>query len=254
MIEKLIGVERIAKIEAELGVHYDAMIDNMAKWTMENFSTVVGIVILIIIAVKLYRFFNNLKYIGKSDAEVKGMVGEDTVYRQLNSIKGKKYILRNVYLPTYSGHTELDMILIHKTGIYAVEVKNYSGEVWGSLEEDQWKHALGDNVFMFYNPIKQNKGHIHWLNKNTNFKYKDYIKSFIVFGNVNYDCDNYYDGEYCDLILTDVGHCNRAINFINDINLSDVEIEEIYKELSEYTKVSAADKKKHIKDIQKKYS
>lgn len=70
-------------------------------------------------------------------------------------------ILRNVYLQTKNGTTEVDSILIHETGIYVFESKNYSGWIFGNYKQKEWTQAVNRNVKNhFYNPIWQNEGHI----------------------------------------------------------------------------------------------
>lgn len=63
-----------------------------------------------------------------------GKYGEYLVYKELKAYErdGGKF-LSNCYLPKDDGTTtEIDVILIHATGIFAVESKNYSGWIFGS--------------------------------------------------------------------------------------------------------------------------
>lgn len=70
-------------------------------------------------------------------------------------------ILRNVYLQTKTGTTEVDSILIHETGIYVFESKNYSGWIFGSYQQKDWTQTINRYTKnRFYNPIWQNEGHI----------------------------------------------------------------------------------------------
>ena len=75
--------------------------------------------------------------------------------------KRKHYILQNVFIPTHTGYTEIDTVLLHVTGIYVFETKNISGEIEGDLDVERWNQELGPRVHhTLYNPIRQNTGHM----------------------------------------------------------------------------------------------
>ncbi len=102
------------------------------------------------------------------DAEWKGRRGEKLTERELKWVKlfgrsGK--VLRNVYVPKPNGETsEIDVIFITQKGIFVIESKNYSGWIFGREEDFKWTVSLpGGKKEHFYNPIKQNRGHIKWL-------------------------------------------------------------------------------------------
>lgn len=95
-------------------------------------------------------------------------------------------IMHNIYVPKTNGATELDLIFVHKTGIYVFESKNYNGMVTGADNEKDWEvtYANGD-VYTMYNPIMQNDRHIWALSKYLNIP-KAMIQSCIVFSD---NCD-----------------------------------------------------------------
>ncbi|MBR6125911.1 NERD domain-containing protein [Candidatus Saccharibacteria bacterium] len=56
--------------------------------------------------------------------------------------------------------------MIHETGIYIFESKNYSGAIYGSAEQKEWTQVLEfRGKRHFYNPIWQNRGHISALKR-----------------------------------------------------------------------------------------
>lgn len=90
--------------------------------------------------------------------------------KSLETLPGEKKFLFNVYLPKQSDETtELDAVMIHESGIYVFESKNYSGWIFGSEDQYQWTQTLPNGKrarkIKFYNPVKQNKAHIEWLLK-----------------------------------------------------------------------------------------
>ena len=64
--------------------------------------------------------------------------------------------------------TEADVILLHESGIYVFESKNYGGWIFGDESQEYWVQVLpaGQKKSVkspFFNPIFQNKVHIKWL-------------------------------------------------------------------------------------------
>ena len=111
-----------------------------------------------------------------------GEFGEFITYCEIRNL-GFSSIFTNVYLPSLEGNTtEVDLIALHKTGIYVFEVKNYSGWIYGDEFQKNWTATLNRNTKnQFYNPIRQNYGHIESLKtfiKNTS---EDTFHSYIVF-------------------------------------------------------------------------
>lgn len=98
-----------------------------------------------------------------------GKIGEEETIQILEQLSGKKQILRNLYIPMKSGiaTTEIDAVMIHAKGIFVIENKNYAGKIIGKENDYQWtqiRRQNGKRIFRtFYNPIRQNEGHIRHL-------------------------------------------------------------------------------------------
>lgn len=121
------------------------------------------------------------------DERGKGYYGEYLLFKELYpNVTGQCKILMNLRIPTYSGHTtEIDLLLIHETGLYVFEVKHFKGTIYGKSSDRNWTQYFrtAPNSH-FYNPIAQNQYHIHALAR----KYPEVpIKSFIVFTSA--ECD-----------------------------------------------------------------
>ena len=99
----------------------------------------------------------------------KGRLGEFYTYKYLKPLKGHKRYLFNLYLPKENGETtEVDVILLHESGIYVFESKNYSGWIFGTESQQYWTQTLqagkgSSQKNRFFNPIIQNKVHLKWL-------------------------------------------------------------------------------------------
>lgn len=121
-------------------------------------------------------------------AEIAGKVGEDEVSKSVWAacqFDARHYkILRNVYVPVSDGYSEIDVLLLHETGVYVFESKNVSGSVYGDENHPQWQRFKSNSEKDFFpNPIMQNEGHINALCDFLQLdKFQFRVFSIIVFG------------------------------------------------------------------------
>lgn len=192
-------------------------------------------------------YFSTIKDVGK--------YGEYLTYKSLKHFEndGAKFLF-NCYLPTNNnGTSELDVIMVHKSGIYVFESKNYSGWIFGNENDKMWTQVLKNNKNVhkehFLNPIIQNKTHIKWLKNILNTNYPIY--SIIVFSKrcklKNININNEY------LKVTKREYLKKIINKMSNTSLlNNEDIDKIYEILYPYTQVSELDKQKHIQNIYNK--
>ena len=187
------------------------------------------------------------------EKQLKGIAGESIIQLLLNNPQlGYRKIMKNIYVPYGNQTTEIDVLMIHETGIYVIESKNYSGWIFGSENQQQWTQMLNSYTKKrFYNPIWQNRTHIRALSNYINID-KSKIKSYIVFS------------DRCELkaIPTNTSECiiTKIDLFLyaiyNDINnrkkiFTVEEVNQIEEKLKPITNVSQEVKNKHIQDIKK---
>lgn len=157
----------------------------------------------------------------------KGKTGEYLTYRTLNKIEGYKKFLFNLRIPFDNNKTtEIDIVMLHNSGIYVLESKNYSGLILGNKTNDKWSEVLGNGQrYTFYNPVKQNNTHInalkHYLHDSSNYFY-----SFIVFAN---------ETELSNIHIDNVVNRRNLIDKINKLSnnkqLSNTQLDNIYNML-----------------------
>lgn len=111
----------------------------------------------------------------------KGKAGEYLIFEQLNRLAGHKQFIFNAYLPTDAGTTEIDIIMIHPTGLYVIESKNLCGLIKGNSKDIKWTQCLKGKRYKFYNPIRQNDRHISELKKHLPVLNDEAYKSIIAF-------------------------------------------------------------------------
>ena len=180
----------------------------------------------------------------------RGLSGEYLTYKELTRLAGNKKFLFNCYLPKDDGTTsEMDLILLHSSGIYVLESKNYSGWIFGTETKRLWTQTFRNGgKEKFYNPTMQNGTHIKWLMHSLPDIDKEIFYSIIVFSE---RC------ELKDITLTTNQHMIVKRNYLlqafaktieNNV-LSDDAIESIYQKLYPFTQVSEAVRLAHIEQI-----
>ena len=94
----------------------------------------------------------------------RGYMGEFWVKLELKKLPKSEYIiLNNIVIKTKENTHQIDHIVLSKFGIFVIEMKNYYGLITGSEYSNNWMQYLGKNKYYFYNPIRQNYGHIKAL-------------------------------------------------------------------------------------------
>ena len=74
------------------------------------------------------------------DNRGKGYYGEYLVFCKLyQSVPGQCKILMNLNIPVFGGSsTEIDLLMIHESGLYVFEIKHYKGTIYGKLTDNTW--------------------------------------------------------------------------------------------------------------------
>lgn len=162
-----------------------------------------------------------------------GVEGEKEIYYNIKHAVHQGHIFCNLRVPTgYGNTTEIDVVLIHETGIYVFESKNYSGSIYGNEYQEQWKQIKSNyEKKMFYNPIKQNDTHIRCLARYLGID-ECYFYSYIVFGNrcslnnINRETEDYLIINTCELF-----QCIKDDVEFNDKQITKIDVEDIYQDL-----------------------
>jgi hypothetical protein len=235
----------------------------IAKLVISNlipllYLAVIPIVIYIIRIYGLFIRFSRSVYSSASGNRFyktisdKGAYGEFLVFELLESLGEGSRILANIYLPLENGRTtEIDLLMVHPTGIYVFESKNYSGWIFGDEKSRNWTQSLkGGKKTSFYNPVRQNKGHISALMDNLRDVGPESFFSYIVFS------------ERCEIKKISNSSPNTSVlkrNSLKSALVSDIskrrkvfgesEISGIYGILSWYSLADDSIKSSHIRTI-----
>lgn len=110
----------------------------------------------------------------------KGKRGEKRVAALLKKLSDDYYIINNAVFLTKNGTTQVDHVVVSKYGVFAIETKNYKGEIYGDDTREEWTQVIVTNVTyqrkwwktytyvtknQMYNPVKQASGHAFRIKK-----------------------------------------------------------------------------------------
>lgn len=87
----------------------------------------------------------------------KGWIGEKkTAFRLWLWLSSKKYqTYHNIILPSKSGTTQIDHIVVSQFGIFIIETKNKKGWIFASADNSTWTQVIYKTKYSFQNPLKQ---------------------------------------------------------------------------------------------------
>jgi len=112
----------------------------------------------------------------------KGTNGDFLIFNHLEKMGEPNRLLPDLHLPKSDGSmTEIDLVMIARTGIYVFGAKNYSGCIFGDEDSRYWTHSMKRGQKQhFQNPIWQNESHISLLKRQLGIE-ADAFKSYVVF-------------------------------------------------------------------------
>ena len=170
------------------------------------------------------------------DERGKGYYGEYLVfcelYKKANGVC--KFIMNSNIPVTEEKTTEVDLMMLHETGLYVFEIKHYKGTIYGKYDDATWTQFFRTvQNSTFKNPVKQNEYHISALNK----LYPDMpIYSVIVF--TNEDCEIKITNTDQNLVISELSALFPRLNafMANKQKCFSLEqIDSIFTELSCYS-------------------
>ncbi len=125
------------------------------------------LIFILFIALAIYFAWYN-------SARQKGKRGEMYVFSILSQLSEEYTIMNDLVFRTKKGTTQIDHVVVSKYGVFAIETKNYRGEIYGDDNRQEWTQLIVTEVTYakkwwktytyvtknhFYNPVKQSLGH-----------------------------------------------------------------------------------------------
>ena len=188
----------------------------------------------------------------KSEQELAGMEGEAFVKEALEdylSFHGG-YLFNNFCFKDDNGYSsEIDHILITKSGVFVIETKAIRGTIYGKEDDEFWSNVKEPalTVKTFRNPIKQNIGHINHLKKTIKDNAPK-MQSIIIF----LDADiSHIDSPY----VFDISSAIEYIRNFESINKhGDEYVERVYKQIKAVQDKYGITNEEHLDNIRSKYN
>ena len=180
---------------------------------------------------------NTGEYLCAYAIEGSGLAGQGRLYRNLIVPTGPRSRLET---------TEIDVVLLHPSGIYVIESKNYSGWIFGKADQRNWTVCLNRNTKeRVPNPIRQNNGHISALMRVLNLPREAFV-SLIVFSE---RCELKRIPDDTDSML--IIHRNRIVKMIKETSdrrgviFTSEQMEDYRRALDSVSTLSTADARAH---------
>ena len=95
--------------------------------------------------------------------EWKGKYSEKLVYRKMSNLPDEYTIFNNLLFENNGYSTQIDHLVVSPYGVFVIETKGYKGWILGGEYSEKWTQNIYGTKFEFYNPIKQNDGHVRFL-------------------------------------------------------------------------------------------
>lgn len=189
-----------------------------------------------------------------SDEMTIGRRGENLIYDVLKPLEkyGFKFLF-NLYIPRGNNRdktTEIDVVMIGRSGVFVIESKNYSGWIFGNDRNHYWTQILYHEKHRFYNPIFQNKSHLRWIRKYVG--YDTPLHSLVVFSDRSTFKNVTYDPTETHLIHRKELR-ETVSNIIHDKaspQITPEKIQLIYDNLIAFEKTSRKTQRTHIEEIE----
>lgn len=98
-------------------------------------------------------------------------------------------LMHHVTLPTRTGTTEIDHIIVADTGVFVIEAKHYSGWIFGRANDAKWTQVHYRRHRSFQNPIRQNEGHVRAIQSLSHYPDQHYISVVVFTGTAQLQTD-----------------------------------------------------------------
>lgn len=192
----------------------------------------------------------------------KGELGEYKIDIQLEQLPTDYRFISDILIRTKKGLTQIDHVIVTPVGIFVIETKNYLGKIYGKQFDKDWTQYNNGQKTYFYNPIKQNYGHVMALMELLKAHSTVGIQSIISFTRrcelridldlrtADSDVTVVYDTDLTNALMKKV----RAITqSMKDNLLSTDDIIKIHHTLEDANIKDPEIRKQHISEIKKKH-
>ncbi len=98
-----------------------------------------------------------------SSLEWKGRHAERLVYKELLHLPDEYILFNDLWFGRNGIYVQIDHLVVSPYGVFVIETKGHRGWILGSEYSEWWTQSINGRRFSFFNPIKQNEGHVRYL-------------------------------------------------------------------------------------------
>jgi len=193
---------------------------------------------LLVVIVFVYRLFK---------PKIKGVIGEKTISVFLSRLDPSKYkVINDLMLKTDGRTSQIDHVVVSNYGLFVIETKNYKGWILGDEHGEQWTQVIYKRKEKFYNPIRQNYGHIQALKQNLQ-EYQEINYIPIIVFSINAELKVKTNSK----VIYSVNLLKTIREYMSE-SLTDQQKEEIYSKLTKLNVCEKEVRTQHVDGIHKK--
>ena len=195
----------------------------------------------------------------RNTPEHKGKEGELHVHNILAQLPEDYTILDDVMLKTGKGTTQIDHVVVSRYGVFAIETKNYRGDIYGNDDRQQWTQVIVTDVtYMkkwyktytyvtknsFYNPVKQSVSHSNAIKRTLGAWSNLKVVPIVVFAGsaVLKNVTTQHHVVYDDQLLATI----RSYNYPC---LSDADVTQVVNRLTQQNVRDQVDDRTHVSNV-----
>lgn len=179
----------------------------------------------------------------------KGKYSERLVHKKMLQLSDEYTIFNNLLFESNGRSTQIDHIVVSPYGVFVIETKGYKGWILGGENSEYWTQVIYKSKHKFYNPIKQNEGHVRFLRHLFKCPVDFPFIPIVVFNNsaeLKVHVSNHIVVNRCNL--------NWAISQYQDIILNATQIDWIINSIQRYYTIANKEEirqhKQNVKDRQ----
>lgn len=93
----------------------------------------------------------------------KGKYSEKLVNDKISKLSDEYVVFNDLLFESNGRSTQIDHVVVSPYGVFVIETKGYKGWILGGENSEYWTQTIYKSKHQFYNPIKQNEGHVRFL-------------------------------------------------------------------------------------------
>lgn len=93
----------------------------------------------------------------------KGKYSEKLVRDKISELPGEYFVFNDLLFKNNGYSTQIDHVVVSPYGVFVIETKGYKEWILGGENSEYWTQTIYRRRYQFYNPIKQNEGHVRFL-------------------------------------------------------------------------------------------